>query len=127
VSAPIKQGDRVILARVSMDVIIPNGAATEQQVTEWLRFYLSHSGMLHNSNPLFDHEPEVIASSVSWDVMRIVEIVQKHQSWKFRMLCQVCLTPKRRISSKFEKSLIRKCQFQQIDRRILSQSVLTFQ
>jgi hypothetical protein len=69
-SDQIKRGDRVILARVSLSVIIPNGAATEQQISDWLRFHLSQSGMLRNDNPLSDQEPEVVASSIRWDVVR---------------------------------------------------------
>lgn len=69
-SEPLKQGDRVILARVTLNVIIPNGRATEQQISDWLRFHLSQSGMLLNSNPLSDQEPEVIPSSIRWDVER---------------------------------------------------------
>lgn len=69
-SEPLKQGDRVILARVTLNVIIPNGRATEQQISDWLRFHLSQSGMLRNTNPLIDQEPEVIASSITWDIER---------------------------------------------------------
>lgn len=63
-------GDNVILARVTMDVLIPNGKATEQEITDWLRFYLARSGMLNNSNPLADEEPEAMPGSIKWDTVR---------------------------------------------------------
>jgi len=66
----LKRGDNVILASVTLNVLIPNGRASEQEITDWLRFHLSQSGMLRNDNPLSDQEPEVVASSLRWDVVR---------------------------------------------------------
>lgn len=63
-------GDNVILARVSVDVVVPNGKATEQEITDWLRFYIGHSGFLRNSNPLVDEEPEVLSHTIKWDVVQ---------------------------------------------------------
>lgn len=66
----LKRGDNVILASVTLNVLIPNGRASEQEISDWLRFHLSQSGMLRNDNPLSDQEPEVVASSIRWDVVR---------------------------------------------------------
>lgn len=63
-------GDKVILARVTLDVVIPNGQATEKEITDWLRFYLGSSGSLANANPLSDQEPEALPGSLKWDVVR---------------------------------------------------------
>lgn len=65
-----KPGSAVILARVTLDVVIPNGCATEQEITDWLRFNLSLSGSLALSNPLSESEPDVVPGSVKWDVVR---------------------------------------------------------
>lgn len=66
----IRSGDRVILARVTLDVAIPNGKASELEITDWLRFYLGQNGMLSRSNPLADQEPTVVPGSLQWDVVK---------------------------------------------------------
>lgn len=66
----IQRGDKVILARVTLDVAIPNGVASEQEITDWLRFYLGQSGCLTRANPLADQEPTIISGSLQWDVVK---------------------------------------------------------
>lgn len=66
----IQSGDKVILCRVTLDVAIPNGKASEREITDWLRFYLGQNGMLSNANPLADREPAVVPGSLKWDVVK---------------------------------------------------------
>ena len=61
--------NNVILARVTLEVVIHNGKATEKEITDWLRFYLGKSGSLANSNPLADQEPDALPESLRWDVV----------------------------------------------------------
>lgn len=63
-------GTPVIHARVTLDILIPNGVASEQEISDWLTYYLTHSGMLKNANPLVDIEPEALPGSVKWEVIR---------------------------------------------------------
>lgn len=69
-AVPKQSGKPVIHARVTLDILIPNGVASEQEISDWLTFYLTNSGMLKNANPLADIEPEALPGSVKWEVIR---------------------------------------------------------
>ncbi|ARU30877.1 hypothetical protein CAP31_03755 [Sulfuriferula sp. AH1] len=61
--------NNVIIVRVTFGVVIPNGQATEKEITDWLRFYLDGSGSLSNANPFADQEPEGVPGMFKWDVV----------------------------------------------------------
>lgn len=51
--------------RVVYDTLIPNGAATEKDVTQWLAFHHKIGG-ISNSNPLYEIDPTPIAGALGW-------------------------------------------------------------
>lgn len=66
----VTPGESAILARVTVDVLVPNGQATEQQISDWLSFYLGARAHLENANPLADIDPMVLPGTLKWDVVR---------------------------------------------------------
>lgn len=66
----LKKGDRVTMLQVTCNVLIPNGAASERDVQEWLAFRLGSIGSMKTSNPLSEMELEAMNGSVKWNVLR---------------------------------------------------------
>ena len=52
----------VVALRVSFTALIPNGIASEQQITEWLDFVLGRSSAISFDNPLHEHPLESLRS-----------------------------------------------------------------
>jgi hypothetical protein len=58
--------------RVVYDCLIPNGAANEKEVTQWLAFHHKVGG-ISNSNPLYEIEPTPIPGALGWGTVGVAQ------------------------------------------------------
>jgi hypothetical protein len=58
--------------RVVYDCLIPNGAASEKEVTQWLAFHHKVGG-ISNSTPLYEIEPTPIIGALGWGTVGVAQ------------------------------------------------------
>jgi hypothetical protein len=58
--------------RVVYDCLIPNGAANEKEVTEWLAFH-HQVGEISNNNPLYKVKPTPILDALGWGTVGVAQ------------------------------------------------------
>ncbi|MDD5056589.1 MAG: hypothetical protein PHQ60_02350 [Sideroxydans sp.] len=56
--------------RVVYDCLIPNGVASEKDVTEWVAFHHKVGG-ISNNNPLYEVAPTPIADAIGWGTVGV--------------------------------------------------------
>lgn len=62
----IQIGDRIIVLNVNLKVLIPNGKASEKEVTEWIQFHFGEEKTINPKNSLVNLDPHIVKGDVDW-------------------------------------------------------------
>lgn len=69
-----KETLNLIKISVRAEVAIPNGVATEAEITEWLRFHLLQDTAISSNNRLSGLELSSAVQRMEWDTVRAISV-----------------------------------------------------